>query len=584
MRDAARRWWSRPASSTFIYVLIPLFCLPPALLLAGPLLNYRIQADDYYHFGASRTWDRMAENLVRPHNLHVVAVFRFVNWFLLWVAGEWRDLPRVASIAAYLLLVLNMVACGRLVWIETGSPALGMACMVGLGGSTLLFSAVTFYAATPALWAALGILLSLLCLQHWRRVGGMWALVTACLASAFAIASWSGGYVVGAVAATYLWADGRPAVRRAAVWFFVGAASASALMLALTRQSILAAQNLGGREAGEALQPLRGLVHTIHAIPEMLILPNLGIETEITEWQAAVFCAVLLALWIWRHGRGLPITPLEASGAACVLVSYLLIYTARGYLPFSSLRTTPWYQTLPHFGAVLFVCGLVFPYRSLSESRRPLTASGILGAAMFAVLFCVVQQPVANRLFQAEVFPELSRAEAEQLAMPRRVLDGFTWEVAKFAAQDQRRLFAQFDRIEAASRQHGIARSQLLEQFGSPRFPGFPVELEPWTILDLAAEPGAAGPDAVRQSLGWLAQEQMLPHLALRPLIESIQGADPQTRTSAAIGLGLMGARAEPAVPALVKLLRDPDRHTRVHAAAALRRINPRTADKLGIK
>jgi hypothetical protein len=551
--------------------------------MAGPLETYRIQADDYYHFGASRTWDRMTSNLVRPHNLHVVAVFRFFNWCLLRLSGDWQDLPRVAGVAAYVLLALAMVLCGWFVWGETGNPAIGLASMVGLGGSTLLYSAVTFYAATPALWAGLGMLLTLLALQRWRRVGSSIPLVAAGLASLLAIASWSGGYVVVPVAAIYLWADRRPRCRRAGVIFLLAAGIGSVGLVALTRQSILAAHNLGGRAAGEALRPIRGAIHTIHAIPESLVLRNLGIEAEITESQAVVFCLVLLGLWIGLRRR-VSASPIEAAGATCVLVSYLLIYTARGYLPFSSLRTTPWYQTLPHFGAVLFVSGVFSRAASSAMVCRPLTAGGILAATAFSVLFCAVQKPVANRLFRDEIFPALRGMEPEGLALPEKLLNDLTWEVARLVAQEQRRLFGQFDRTESVSRQLGISPSGLRDEFGTPRFPSVPAELDPWSILDLAPEPGAAGPELVRQSLGWIRQEQPLPHLALRPLLESLQDEDPQTRTGAAIALGLLGSQAEPAVPALLNLLHDPDPRIRTYSAMALRRIDPRSAEKLGLE
>src|SRR5262245_16174826 len=272
MGQAVRNWLARPVSYRLMLLCIPLFCLPPAYLMAGPLLNYQIRADDYYHFGASRTWDRMVSNLLRPHALHIVAVFRFVNWCAFQLAGDWQKLPRVAGIAVYVLLALTMIVCGHLVLGETGSAAFGLASMAALGGSTLLFSAVTFYSASPTLWAGLGILLTLLCLQRWRYGGGVGFIVAAGLASLLAIGSWSGGYVVAVVAPVYLWADGRASCRRAAIWSLVVMGLISAGLFVVTRQSIMTAHNLGGRSATDALRPFSGIVHTMHAIPESLIL------------------------------------------------------------------------------------------------------------------------------------------------------------------------------------------------------------------------------------------------------------------------------------------------------------------------
>ena len=75
---------------------------------------------------------------------------------------------------------------------------------------------------------------------------------------------------------------------------------------------------------------------------------------------------ILLGVWAFHRGRGQGIrafNPLECTGAALVLGSYLVEWTVRGYLPFRSLRTislgmiVPWYDAVPQIGAVLFVAG-----------------------------------------------------------------------------------------------------------------------------------------------------------------------------------------------------------------------------------
>jgi hypothetical protein len=579
-----RQWLSRPVGRGLLFGLFLLACALPAWLMAQPLIHYRIQADDFYHFGDSRTWERTFSNLIRPHNLHVVATFRLVNGLVFWMAGGWHSLPRVAAIAVYLILLLTMIASGWLIRVESGCDMLGLASMVAIGCSTLLYSAVTFYAASPALLAGLGILLTLVALQRWRRNGGAGALVAAAAASVFAIGSWSGGYVVVPVAAVYLWADGRSHCRRAAVWFVLGIGAVCGGLIMWTSRGIFAAQNLGGRGAGEALRPWRGIVHTVHAIPEMLVLRNLGIQAEIAESQAAVMCALLLGMWTWYHLRGVRIAPLEAAGATLVLVSYLLIYTARGYLPFASLRTTPWYQTLPQIGFVVFAGGLLARGAPVPGARHVANMGSVLAIVAFGVVVCALQKPLADRLFLEEVFPSLSAREAESLPLPASLPQQMAGEVARLSASEQARVLDQFDRIEAASRQFGISAGTLEESFGKPSFPSIPTELNPWTILRLAPEPGAAEATAVREALGWIRDVPPATHLAVRPLIESLENPDAQTRVAATIALGLLGPSATPAVPVLVNRLKDPDPYTHRITGMALKRIDARAADQLGIE
>ncbi len=147
-----------------------------------------------------------------------------------------------------------------------------------------------------------------------------------------------------------------------------------------------------GRTVRQAIDPVQGVFHTAQAIPENLVLGNLGLEAHTTPMQGLFLTIGLAILWAgsrWRRGTepsppvaagsgqprwGLPrgvvsfwssfaFNPLECAGAALVLGSYLVEWTFRGYMDFIYLRTinlyaiVPWYDAIPQIGAVLFAAG-----------------------------------------------------------------------------------------------------------------------------------------------------------------------------------------------------------------------------------
>lgn len=117
-----------------------------------------------------------------------------------------------------------------------------------------------------------------------------------------------------------------------------------------------------GRTVSEAINInlVQGLWHTLQAIPENLMIGNLGLATESTPIQGAILIILLALVWAGslRKARRWP-NPLENSGTTLVLVSYYVERSFRGYFPFSSLRgpIVPWHDSLPHIGAVLFAAG-----------------------------------------------------------------------------------------------------------------------------------------------------------------------------------------------------------------------------------
>jgi HEAT repeat protein len=73
--------------------------------------------------------------------------------------------------------------------------------------------------------------------------------------------------------------------------------------------------------------------------------------------------------------------------------------------------------------------------------------------------------------------------------------------------------------------------------------------------------------------------EQVVP-----ALIEALHDENGYVRHDAATTLGKFGSEAQPAVPNLVVALKDKDRNVRTAAGGALKKIDPRTATKAGVR
>ena len=163
------------------------------------------------------------------------------------------------------------------------------------------------------------------------------------------------------MAAVYLWVDGRHRRSRwAAAIPLLGTGLAVAIAMALGGSKVDTTVSFHGRTATQAARPVQGVLHTAQAIPENLILGNLGVQARTTASQGMILTLVILGIWAgvrWRQGGMRAFSPLECAGLALMLGSYLVEWTFRGYLPFRSLRTlnlgmiVPWYDAIPHIGA-----------------------------------------------------------------------------------------------------------------------------------------------------------------------------------------------------------------------------------------
>jgi hypothetical protein len=511
--EPSRRWaesLGRPAGRVAAVGLAIAFCVLPASLMADPLWSFFLRADDFDYFGASRTWSRAIANLWVPHNAHVVPVFRLWTRVLFGLAGSWQNLHIAALSSCYGLLVVTLGVLFGFVRRETGRTDLGLAAMVGAGTTSLMLLPATWYAASQTLWAGLGILVTLAMLQNWRRHGAAGWLLAAALAAVAAAGSWSAGYIAGPVAVAYLWADGRARCRRAAGFIAALSALAALAMLGWKGRVMLSPEVLNGHTVADAFQPIRTLVHTLHAITETLCLGNLGIVAETTALQGVALALAGIALWLLARYRGAGgITPLESAGAAMIVLGFLLPYTFRGYLSFESLRTLRWYNTIPQLGAVLFGLGWWSGRSAWPAPAQALTRRAAIALVAFAALMSLVHVYPVELVLVSDAPPLLP---AEKKFFPVFSLERL--RAAYFAAERserQRRFLQRMDQVEREAHRLGAGRATLQRLFGRLGGPGLLETMDGFDMLDLRDEATTPDATAVRRAIGPFVVEEPEP-------------------------------------------------------------------------
>ena len=498
----------RPVGRPGVALLGLVVCLVPAWLFLDPLTSYWIYGDDWEYLASSRTLSRMVENLFTPHNVHVVPVWRFVSWVVVASAGSLAKLPEHMALASYACLVATMILAGRFVARETRSAGSGLMAMVVLGTTPLMQSAGTWFSAAQALGAAFGVLLTLWYLQAWKRSGKPVALILAVLSTAVAGWSWTVGYAAGPVGAAYLLADGRRRSLKAAILIVLSSGLIGATTLKVAGKAIQEQSTISfhGRKTTDAISPASGLFHTIQAIPERLILGDLGVVAEINIQQASTFVVALGLIWVAsRRGKGW-MTPLEASGLSLVVVSYGMEWIFRGYLPFSSLRGfVPWYETIPQVGFALFVVGWWSAIRLFKKEPGPrlhhrMTRGDALILLTLQAALATLTVPRADAIFVKSVRPMLEVEIKDRFPIPR-LQRLWAIYVASDRADRQRRMLARLDRAETIARKVGIGRESLRVAQGRTLWPDPPV-IDDADMLDLPRLGVIKDPEAIRRWLG----------------------------------------------------------------------------------
>lgn len=479
-------WLDRPAGVLPVCLAVLLMLAAPAWLLGDRLRHFAMISDDFAYVGEARNASRLTENLLRPRNTHIVPLFRLWTFALVETAGRLSNLPVSLGVAAYLAHIITTLLTGYLVVKATGSRTAGLVAVAVLGISTVLEPVLTWYSAGQALCAAGMVVASLIAAEAWLSRGGPWRLGLTAIGTAAAPTLWTGGLVAGPAVAAYLWVD-RPGRSRAAALACLTLTVCLAVLIAsLVRHKIAQAAEVGGRHPTAIARAAESVRSTAIAIPEVLILRNLGIDATLTGMQGAVLCAGIA--WLWsRDGIG-GLTGLEAAGAVMLAGGFLMVYFFRGDMPFEDLRPVGWYHAIPQVGAVLFGAGWWSRWTRAARdpAAAPTRRRGLLIAVMVAAGMIALHAPRAARLFLAGA-PPMTAAEADIFKVPELQRLRAVY-FADENAKRQVRALVRLEGVERIGRELGVGRDTLRRTFGRMLLPGIPEaqdEFDGVGLLDL---------------------------------------------------------------------------------------------------
>jgi hypothetical protein len=466
----AASWLNRPAGLWVVGALCVFILTVPAWLMADELRYSALLGDDFVYIADALDWQATKANLFKAHNTHIVPIFRLWTAAIVALAGRLEDMPTAFRVASYFGLLVAMLAVFTLVATETGRTNVGLAAMAGIGLSTVVQPAVSWYSAGQALWAGTGIVLTLILAQAWSRHGGAWRLFLVALACLAAPAIWSGGLLAGPAAAAYLITKNPARYRVPLIVLFSMTALSVLIVVGLSRGQIANNNQIWEHHKELWPRPAQAFLHTFQAITETLILANLGLNAITSPSQATFLVAVLVGLWAWSRGGLRGFNSLETSGAAVVVGSYLLVYFFRGNFPYSSLRDLGWYHAIPQVGAVLFAAGWWQAVRPVPPHvLTRLEAVFVLG---FVGLLCVLHASRAERNL-LQYAPPFAASEAKIFRSPELLRYRALYFKEEFLGR-QIHTLARLTKANSAVARLNVGPETLRRIYGRVLVPGIP--------------------------------------------------------------------------------------------------------------
>ena len=116
-------------------------------------LPWLLAGDDFAYVADVRDGPRMLSNLFKPHNTHIVPLFRLWTYALVVAAGRLSRLAEALCGGSYFTFAIALLLVGHLVHRATDRPVAGLAAMATLGLSTVMEPVIVWYSAGQALCA-----------------------------------------------------------------------------------------------------------------------------------------------------------------------------------------------------------------------------------------------------------------------------------------------------------------------------------------------------------------------------------------------------------------------------------------------
>jgi hypothetical protein len=459
--------------------LAALACLASLTLYARPLLAPVLFQDDFQMLEQSWTWPRTCAGLWRPHNEHFMPLGRLLTYALVRLGGSLTAMPYLCVAQGPVALLAGMVLVFLFVRTELGGSFYGLVAMTLFGVSCVYQQGVWWFAASFAVLALDTMLLGLLAAQRWRHTG-RWRWLAASAGACFLAPGWfASGVLAGPLCALYLLPDRLRAGWRA--WLAplapaAGTALALAVIVPLASRDIANLEHNAGQSPWKTFHPLTGLEYTARSVVDNLLpgivgVGGLGLAAPVPLVAAALVPVAGVAAWWWRQT---PRRRLLLLGAALVLLSYGLTYSARAewdYAPFTTLAWTR-YHLLPQLGLALFVAGGL-PGRAgkwFVPAGEGLTARQALGLAVLVGVCWLVQ-------------------------LPRGIIGYFAFD----PPQAQR--LSRIEQVDGRCRRYHVSADTAREALGKLDLSDWYSDVNGWTFLRGSDDPRPHTPAEIRELL-----------------------------------------------------------------------------------
>jgi hypothetical protein len=463
------------ASPRAVAALATVACLASLALYAPILWRPVLMQDDFQILEQSWTWERTRAGLWMPQNEHAMPLGRLLTWGLVCLAGRQTAVPFACALVGPLALAVGVLLTFAFVSRERGHPLPGLVAMTLFGVTCVYQQAIFWFAASFSVLALDTLLLALLAAQRWRRSGGILFLGLTLLATALAPSWFASGILVGPLVALYLLPWGTKEVKTWRPWLGMAAAAVgSGLFLAIslprTVEAILHLEHYQGKTALETFDVAAGAVSTCRSVVDNL-LPGLfgvgGLGVSLPLPAACVVLAGLVAVgvWWWRRARERRLLLLGLGLVGC---SYLLVYSARAFLPYEEMTGLAWtrYHLQPQLGLALFVAGGLRRTAEGTLTRRQV----VWVAALIAVCF--------------------------GMQLPRGVLGRFRPDA------QQEELLRRIEEVDARCREHHIGADDARQALPPLDLSAWVSKVNGWTFLWGSPEPRPRPAAEVRRLLG----------------------------------------------------------------------------------